>query len=318
MLKRTGAIANIVLGLASNLPMIGMMVWGVASGAIPTPGSGPLPPRQRFSFHVDTTSFVSMKSSKNAMYALGSGSGSNDEPQTMPFWLLASTFGLTLLMVYLLLPLIVIVNRAIVTPYKLGYSIRDSYHALFSKYERQKPYILYCAPGLAVSFLLSVACGIGLDLGANLILPNNHSPHDHPWRAAALVAAYALSTLWIVPLAVVVAKTSVQLNLGGVIGYDALVHEDSYGVEIDTTLVAETGTPLVPDMPRASATDEDVVQLRPALPKYHSFVDAIRTIKAEEGVSALYRGWIWTALGLVMAAAAQVVSLGVANQPASG
>lgn len=103
------------------------------------------------------------------------------------------------------------------------------------------------------------------------------------------VAANTATALWMVPLAVLAEKMAVARD----------------DVAEASAAEAEFG--------RIAA--EDVVTPRPA-PRYSGLLDAWTTVKNEEGLGALYRGWMWSAIGLAMPAISQVMAAANAGRSA--
>lgn len=276
-------MAALITGLLTILPFTGLLMWAILTGVLDGSGSGPL-------------AFWKMRPEDARSYnTMVRHSGWSTTPD------LDMQLGVAItIFTVLAIPCTVAINRAIVTPYGLPYSIRKSLPALFSRHERNNPWSLFCTPGLAVSLLLSLLGTLLLNAAAPLVVPG--LVRDYPWHTAAYVLFYAFNAAWIVPLSVVMCKTSVQLNLGRSADGYTLAGSSADGV---AELTADGSVPLVEDLPRASSSDEDVVQLRPALPRYTSLCHALVTIKAEEGLAALYRGWIWTALSLALTGFAQ-------------
>lgn len=198
--------------------------------------------------------------------------------------------GVGLLLAFVFLPLTVIIKRAMVTPYKLSFSASTGLRVLLTRHERRRPWLLYLTPGLVAAEVLIAVCPFLLFT----FMDSRIAPRDGLVRAIVFVAVMALSTAWVVPLKVVVNKVSVQGNLLSAAGegeQELLLSEHHEDVDEDAAGVD-----------RASSTDEDVLTIRPPLPKYRSLPDALRTIVDEEGWTALYRGWIWTFLSLVFGA----------------
>lgn len=189
-----------------------------------------------------------------------------------------------------ILPLNILWVRLFVTPFKLPFSPR-SVGALVSKSERANPKLLYLAPGL-----------IPAETAAYLI------PHATQGAFQLLISGKilgsvlyvlltAISTLWMVPLYVAITKISAAPNYTPDSGYVPVDDEENG----ERGVAVEQVVHLSAVFPRASSTEEDVVTLRPP-PRYTGIVDALQTIRREEGTMALYRGWEWTCAGLTLAA----------------
>lgn len=194
-----------------------------------------------------------------------------------------AAFGLFLIV--FTVPLTIIINRSVITPYRLPLNLRESLQILLSNHERSSPIALYLTPGLlAVVALKSAATAILA--GSFRILLIGHETEFKSISKLGLVGFIIfqiISVAWICPLEVIMTKLSVQPNLGSEISV-----EDPEGD--------------VPEGLRFAGQGEDVVGLRPTTDSYVGLVDAVRKIMDEEGWQALYRGWIWTMLGALFAA----------------
>lgn len=207
--------------------------------------------------------------------------GTYTVPQGGAFGMAA--FGILLIVISL--PMTIIINRAIITPYRLPMNARESLQILLSNHERSSPLALYLTPGLlAVVALKAMATAIVAG-SVRLMFLGKETEWENISTGGliAFVLFQLLSTLWLCPLEVVMTKLSVQPNLGGEISV-----EDPEGD--------------VPEGLRFAGQGEDVVGLRPTTDPYAGFLDAVRKITEEEGWQTLYRGWIWTALGALFAA----------------
>jgi hypothetical protein len=197
-----------------------------------------------------------------------------------------------------LIPFSVLVSRAVVTPYSLPFSF-NSIKALMSPAERERPYRLL-APGLISTFVVQTLSPIAMSaltvplLYAVAAAASPAASYDElspAYFGAAFVGLNAAAAAWMVPLSVVAEKISVAHNF------------DEAAVDAEFA--------------RASAS-EDVVNFRPAsAPKYTGLLDALRTIRAEEGTGALYRGWLWTAVALSLPAIGQCMAVAQAGREAA-
>ncbi|KAK4687234.1 hypothetical protein P7C73_g2887, partial [Tremellales sp. Uapishka_1] len=190
----------------------------------------------------------------------------------------------TIVLTLISLPMTVIINRSIITPYRLPMSPAVSLRALLSVHELSKPYMLYLTPGLlATTFVHSlcvtlVARSMRLLFIGSPIAAEIYSVSTFRW--ILFVAWQALATGWLTPLEIIITRLSVQPNLGG-----AIPTEDP-----------EAGAP---EGLTFAGTDEDVIGLRPTTEPYDGAVDCVRKIVDEEGWQSLYRGWWWTMGGNV-------------------
>lgn len=188
----------------------------------------------------------------------------------------------TLILGIVNVPASIIVNRAIITPYRLPANVRESLRILLSPHELQKPIRLFATPGMMTGVALRCAC-LPLMIVMRRLLAGNDLRAASFGGLLAFALFQALSAAWITPIDVVVTKLSVQPNQGGEVSV-----EDPDG---DT-----------PEGLRFAGTDEDVVGLRPTTDPYTGFKDAVRKIVDEEGWQALYRGWWWTSIAAVVSA----------------
>lgn len=188
----------------------------------------------------------------------------------------------TLILGIVNVPASIIVNRAIITPYRLPNNMRESLRILLSPHELQNPLRLFLTPGMMTGVALRCACLPLMIVFRRLIAGNDI--RSASFGSLIFFALFqALSAAWITPIDVVVTKLSVQPNQGGEVSV-----EDPDG---DT-----------PEGLRFAGTDEDVVGLRPTTDPYTGFRDAVRKIIDEEGWQALYRGWWWTSIAAVATA----------------
>lgn len=190
------------------------------------------------------------------------------------------------ILAFVSLPMAIIVNRSVITPYRLSSDPREALRVLLSPHELARPLSLYTTPGLLVATLLrSAAVVIVGGIVRYAVIGHGRGIADQDvsaWKAVLWYIFQALSAAWLTPLEVVQTKLSVQPNIG-----EVSVEDPDGGA---------------PEGLRFAGTDEDVVGLRPTTDPYTGFVDAVRKIVDEEGWQTLYRGWMWTSLGAVFAA----------------
>jgi hypothetical protein len=188
---------------------------------------------------------------------------------------------------FAMLPMAVILNRSVITPYKLPNNLRESLKILLSEHELSHPTALYKTPGLLAITAIHVLVGSVIAHFIRFAILGDPVKHDDPkpaaWRYVIYAILQATSAAWISPIQVVQTKLTVQPNLGNEI----------------TIGEPDAGTP---ESLRFAGTEQDVVGLRPTTDPYVGIVDATRKIIDEEGWQALYRGWWWTSLGALMAA----------------
>lgn len=206
----------------------------------------------------------------------------------------------------------ILVNRAIVTPYRTPSTPLGALRTLLTPYERSRPWILFRIAGLlpAVAVLQLAAAGVAALTGFGVldVLGDGKKGKANKDKKNSITAAriavvfvvYALSTLWCVPLKVVIMKISIQAN-----------HEYQLTADPDADAEGETDA-LVSGANGGRAqlhplrvSKEPVVALRPGQ-HYRGMLDAVRTIAAEEGRAALFRCWEWTLLGNMLVAATLV------------
>lgn len=199
--------------------------------------------------------------------------------------------------VVLSVPVVILVNRAIVTPYRTPSTPWGALRTLLTPYERSRPWVLFKIPGLLATLVLVSAWEMVLRvLVAPGVLPDNQN-----LRIALGVTLPIISTAWLVPLKVLVMKISVQENRE----YHAPPADDAEATA-DADVDTEAQRPDVAALEPLRIADEEVVALRPG-PHYRGVFDAVRTIITEEGKGALYRGWGWTLLGNCLIAGGVVV-----------
>jgi len=195
----------------------------------------------------------------------------------------------TIIVVVLIqIPRTVLVNRAITTPHKLAwFAPRASIKALFTTYERRRPWAIFTTPGLALSQTLEMLWFHGIARFArHLLIPSLH-PRESPFPtetgflAVMGMVAYGFfligSTLVLTPLEVVSARLSVQRNHPA--GSAEVPEADGEGSGLEF-----------------AGADEDVIGLRDEDQPYLGLADALKKIVDEEGWKTLYRAWYLTLL----------------------
>ncbi|KAF8313484.1 mitochondrial carrier [Clavulina sp. PMI_390] len=195
----------------------------------------------------------------------------------------------------------ILVNRAVTTPHKLPwFQPRIALRALFTPYERSKPWVLYLTPGLALAQTLHVLYFLIVARGLRAVLVPSYTPNNFILNGESLgayggfwaylgMAAYAAfliaSVLVLTPLEVLSARLSVQRNHPR--GATALptsasaagMNDDDGGIGLEY-----------------AGAEEDVIALRNEDEPYQSLVDAYRKVVMEEGTKTLYRCWWLTLL----------------------
>ncbi|OCF54207.1 hypothetical protein L486_08119 [Kwoniella mangroviensis CBS 10435] len=194
----------------------------------------------------------------------------------------------TIVLTLIALPMTVIINRSIITPYKLPNNPTTSLRVLLSPHELAKPHLLYLTPGLLATTFIHSLCVTLIArtmrvffLGASA--PEDISDNISPWRWLIFILWQAFATGWLTPLEVVSTRLSVQPNTPGAVATE----EEEQGL---------------PEGVSFCGTDEDVIGLRPTTDPYLGMVDCGRKVIEEEGWQSLYRGFWWTMLSNVFGA----------------
>lgn len=190
--------------------------------------------------------------------------------------------------------------RCIVTPYRLSScaSLSEKMQLILSPAEFNSPMRLYATPGLLpLTIVASVFTFILTWAARSLILGpavENGNTGDLPLRIIIFLVFRLVATLWLTPLDVL----SIRLALlpasdeRGAAGIDKGTNNNE--IEGEVTALLDTAAARC-----SSHATEDVVRRRYEAP-YTGTIDCVRRVSDEEGVRALYRGWIWTCLGSVL------------------
>lgn len=167
--------------------------------------------------------------------------------------------------------------------------LRETLHTLFSQSELKNPLKLFLVPGVLASESLRVLLIFFLVPFFRVLV--YLAALKWTWVVGlALWSIIAVSlALVLTPLEVITARCSVQLSGGSI----ALEGED--GLPSYSSVVPESATD-------GEREGEPVVCLRHATSKgpYDGAVDCFQKIVKEEGIRALWRGWWYTALFLVL------------------
>uniref|UniRef100_A0A0W0G615 Mitochondrial carrier n=1 Tax=Moniliophthora roreri TaxID=221103 RepID=A0A0W0G615_MONRR len=180
------------------------------------------------------------------------------------------------------IPMQVLANRAIVTPYKLPYTNPlTCARILLSPTERRKPWNLYLLPGLFTAFVAQLFISIAVvPMIRILLLPFNGTFNPLSALAATGYFFFALACSAVqAPLQVVIVRLSIQRSHSDDNSSEA-VEAEAYGVE--------------------TYSDEEVITLKDEQEYYHGLQDCLNTIIAEEGWRTLFRAWWLTALGMYL------------------
>lgn len=188
------------------------------------------------------------------------------------------------------------------TPHKLGWcSPQIALRALFTPYERSKPWVLYLTPGLALAQTLHVLYFLTLARGLRALLVPSYQPNGFFFNGEPLskfggfwaylgMGIYSLfligSIVILTPLEVLSARLSVQRNHP--IGATSL--PTSSNEEREGMLSGEGSQGL-----EYAGAEEDVIALRDEDTPYTSLLEAYRKVIDEEGKGTLYRCW-WLTL----------------------
>ncbi|WVQ82656.1 hypothetical protein IAT38_004788 [Cryptococcus sp. DSM 104549] len=195
----------------------------------------------------------------------------------------------TIVLTLIALPMTVLINRSIITPYKLPLNPRTSLRVLLSPLELAKPYTLYLTPGLLATTFIHALCATLIARSMRVfflgtaVIDETTTADIAWWRWMFYILWQCLATAWLTPLEVVSTRLSIQPNnAAGLSGVGAGVDEEEAGPPEGVTFCG---------------TDEDVIGLRPATDPYEGMVDCGRKIIEEEGWQSLYRGFWVTMLG---------------------
>lgn len=203
-----------------------------------------------------------------------------------------SVFAITL--TALTLPFTIIVNRSIVTPYRLPSEPFAALAIILSPPEMERFYRLYLTPGLLLVTCIQTA-SVALIGGLVKYLLVGSMPGlgstwqgepPSPIRIILLIAFQALSTAWLVPLSTIATRLSVQPYSPRGDHYSVIGQDGADDVDV---------TP--PNGLAYCGDGEDVISLRPVTEPYLGMVDCARKVVREEGTASLFRGWMWSGWG---------------------
>jgi len=239
---------------------------------------------------------------------MGVGAGSNYT--VAPRFGLAA-FGWAVFSLLLNLPMTVILNRSITTPYRLPFSPLKSLRLLLSPSEFRTPWKIYTLPGLLSTKLVHITyLVLVLPAARAVLVPSFRATYDDGaewsdeggglgfWGGMGLgtyVVFLLLSTALLCPLEIIALRLSLQPLSGPTIAGALPVHPAAPGL----------GTNLPPsEEPPLAGTEEDVICLR--TPEnggelYEGMRDCWRKVVAEEGWTVLARAWWLTCIATVAA-----------------
>ncbi|KAF9468021.1 hypothetical protein BDZ94DRAFT_1318136 [Collybia nuda] len=186
---------------------------------------------------------------------------------------------------------LIFVYRSIMTTHKLRFTstnVSAALNALFTDYERKKPWVLWLIPGLVPALIINITLQVFVFIRLRRLISHEILPSE-PMSLAYSTGVCLFSTIILAPLDVVVTRLAIQHNHGPPTAVAASVFLDVEAQDLEKkgseTAKLETETDQV----------TPVVQLRKE--PYLGLYDCIKKIIHEEGWQALYRGWWVTALG---------------------
>ncbi|EJU01858.1 hypothetical protein DACRYDRAFT_40236, partial [Dacryopinax primogenitus] len=205
-----------------------------------------------------------------------------------------AAFGWAVFSLLLNLPMTVILNRSITTPYRLPYSPLRALRLLLSPTEYRQPWKIYLLPGLLPTKLVHIAYLTLVLPGLRAILVPSFSPESEWgdtlgfWGGMGLgtyVVFLLLSTALLCPLEIIALRLSLQPLSGPKVANAPPVHPAAPGL----------GTNLPPsEEPPLAGTEEDVILLRSPETggePYEGMRDCYKKIRQEEGGRVLARAW---------------------------
>ncbi|KAF9059870.1 hypothetical protein BDP27DRAFT_1340499 [Rhodocollybia butyracea] len=170
------------------------------------------------------------------------------------------------------IPLTILTNRAIVTPYRLSFfGVRSSLSALFSPYERRRPWMLYLTPGLLMAFVSQMIIPFGFTLINRWLFTSVLEQHQVAYIIAVISLVLVFTTIS-VPLQIIAIRLSIQRNFGG--------EPPSFAVDPGDSHLQEYSS-------------EHVVQIRDE--PYTGMIDCGHKMVRKEGWRTLFRAW-WATL----------------------
>ncbi|KAJ6502768.1 hypothetical protein C8R47DRAFT_1251497 [Mycena vitilis] len=197
-------------------------------------------------------------------------------------------FVLATISAILLVPIRIVINRAIVIPRKLAaFDARSALHVLLSPEERAQPLRLFLAPGVALAYTLEALTPPAL-IGILILIASV----SIPLLVGLAVPIVLLTTALVTPLQVIAARLTLQ-------------RRGSDSETLDSNALHEQ--PVYGD-------GESVMQLRTEEAPYTSLLDCARKIVLEEGWGVLTRAWWVTVLTMLPLLAAPAIALYLAGQ----
>ncbi|KAJ6545350.1 hypothetical protein B0H19DRAFT_1266800 [Mycena capillaripes] len=202
-------------------------------------------------------------------------------PSGLVLWILS--FAMAVIPTILVIPMLIITNRAITTPHKLDtFAPKAALQLLLSPAERAHPWKLYFAPGVGLSEFLQGLVSPTLTLILYFI-PGLYLSHHLPVLLAVL-PIIALATLMLTPLQVMGARLTLQ----------------RLDPSSDVALAAEADPP--------AYGEEEVMEFRTQEAPYTGLIDCARQMVAEEGWRALLRAWWVTPFLMITSSAVALAS----------
>ncbi|KAF8520433.1 mitochondrial carrier [Hysterangium stoloniferum] len=224
------------------------------------------------------------------------GTGRYSAPAGSPLEIFVYSVFITLLG----LPVTILINRAITTPYYLPwFNVKYALGRLFTPTELRKPWLLYLTPGLLGAKVMHVGYIVlilrtfrslllpsvdkissgDMERGSGMVIP----PDFTPFRIITYLVIAGLSTVILCPLEVITTRLSLQRNHPSSTAFEAVPQEEQ-------------------EPENQYAGSEDVIGLRNEFDPYVGFTDAAKRMVDEEGWRALYRGWWITMFAGLMSA----------------
>ncbi|KAH9948547.1 mitochondrial carrier [Amylocystis lapponica] len=233
------------------------------------------------------------------LLALNSSSGSYHTRADPPIAGPLGTLAFSIFTMLLSLPVVILTDRAITTPYRLPW-LRPLYslRVLLTPTERRKPWLLYTTPGLLLSQVLHIAYTTLVMRGIRwFLVPDPTVGGDetgvtlNSFRFGIYLGLEIWSTAILCPLEVISTKLSIQRN-------HAAPEYNSVEQEVeDDAVEGETYS-------EYSGAEEDVIGLRHEKDPYQGLLDCAKRVIDEEGWKALYRAWWLTMLAGITTALA--------------
>jgi hypothetical protein len=219
-----------------------------------------------------------------------------------------ASFAVMTILSLITLPVEILINRAIVTPYQLGsFEVKRSNRRLFTTFERKQPWMLFFTPGLVLSRLIGLFwILVVFRLLRILLFPNisghglithwHRGGHVDPIKLTFYILFAAGSTFILCPLDILTLRLSIQKNRISPLALGSTTEPN--GVQLAEEEEQD-------ERDEADLLNGEVVALRNDYDPYLGLKDSVTRIAREEGAGALYRLWWLTLFGVVLAALGQ-------------